>query len=76
MKHPFIGDLSDLTIDELQTKLADLNSKITFAYRTQNSALIQQLHMAISSYKEEYHRKIDELISKNKSQTKIDITKK
>lgn len=76
MKHPFIGDLSDLTIDELQTKLADLNSKITFAYRTQNSALIQQLHMAISSYKEEYNRKIDELISKNKSQTKIDITKK
>ena len=73
MKHPFINDLSDKSLDELQETISSLTSKLTFAYRTQNAPLVQQLLMAMESYKSEYNKKMDELISKQNIKTKIDI---
>lgn len=73
MQHPFIGDLSHLTVDEIQTKINDLTSKLSFCYRTQNQVLINQLHMAIESYKAEYVKKVNELYKKNNIQEKIVI---
>lgn len=75
MKHPFINNIDDLSIEDLQNKLTDLHNKITFAYRTGNGALIHQLNMAIESYREAYNKKIDSVFDKNKTQTKIQITK-
>ena len=75
MKHPFINDLDDLSVEDLQNKLTDLHNKITFAYRTGNSALIHQLNMAIERYREADNKKIDSVFDKNKTQTKIQITK-
>lgn len=75
MQHPFINNLSAKTLEELQTTITSLMSKLTFAYRTGNGALIQQLHMAVESYKTEYTKKMDELVSKQKIQTKISIEK-
>ncbi len=73
MQHPFIGDLSNLTVDEIQTKINDLTSKLSYCYRTQNQVLIRQLHMAIDSYKAEYIKKVNDLYKKNNIQDKIVI---
>jgi len=75
MKHPFINDLSDKTLDELQTTISGLTNKLTFAYRTGNSALIHQLNMAIESYRDAYAKKMDEMMGKQKINTKISIEK-
>lgn len=73
MKHPFINDLSDKSLDELQETISGLTSKLTFAYRTQNAPLVQQLQMALESYRSEYNTRMDELIAKQNIKTKIDI---
>lgn len=64
MLHPFVGDLSDLTMDELLTKINDLNGKMMFARRTGNLSVINQMAMIIESYQSEYRKKIDEQYKK------------
>lgn len=73
MQHPFINDLSDKSLEDLQTTISSLMTKLNFAYRTGNGALIYQLNMALESYKNEYARKMDELIKKQNIQNKIKI---
>ena len=75
MKHPFINDLSDKTLDELQSTISGLMTKLTFAYRTGNAPLIHQLNMAVESYREAYAKKMDEMMGKQKINTKISIEK-
>jgi len=75
MKHPFISDLSDKTLEEIQTTLSDLANKLIFAHRMQNQPLVQQLNMVMDSYREEYSKKMDELIKKQNMQGKINISK-
>lgn len=75
MLHPFIGDLADKSIEDLQSTITGLSNKLTFAYRTGNGPLIHQLTMAIESYKDAYVRKMDDLIKKQNIQTKINIQK-
>lgn len=76
MEHPFINDLSNLTLEQLQEKLTDIANKLNFAYRTGNGPLIHQLQMVYESYKKEHGKKLDEIINKQKNKTKIDITNK
>jgi len=76
MEHPFINDLSKLSLEELQTKISDLNNKLTFAYRTGKGPLIHQIGMVIESYRNEYKRKMDEMVSKQNLKTQINIEKK
>lgn len=78
MEHPFLTsvDVADNSLEQLQDKITDLNNKLTFAYRTNNGPLIHQVQMVIESYRNAYNKKMDELISKQKLNTKIDITKK
>lgn len=75
MEHPFIHDLSDKNLEELQNTISDLNSKLTFAYRIQNQPLVHQLQMVIESYRNQYNKKMDELIKKQNIQTTISIKK-
>lgn len=78
MEHPLINDLSGLTIEELQSKISDLNKKLAFAMQTQNQALASQIQLVLGSYNEQYRRKIDEMMpkdGKNKYSSKIDIAK-
>lgn len=74
--HPFVPDLSDKTLEDLQKSISDLNSKLTFAYRTGNGSLIQQINMVLESYRGAYNKKMDELIQKQKINAKISIDKK
>lgn len=73
MEHPFISDLSDKTIEELQETLSDLTTKLTFAYRMQNNAMVSQLQMVIESYKNEHNRKLDALFEKQNIDTTINV---
>lgn len=73
MEHPFISSLSDKTLEELQNTISDLNSKLTFAYRSGNVALISQLNMVIESYRVEYSKRMDEMLKKQSIDTKINI---
>jgi hypothetical protein len=75
MTHPFINDLSDKSLEDLQETISGLNKKLTFAYRMGNQPLIHQLHMALDSYRVEYGKKMDELLKKQNIQTNVNIEK-
>jgi hypothetical protein len=77
MEHPFLpsSTLRDKSLEELQSTVNDLTSKLTFAYRTRNGPLIGQIQMVLESYKNEYNRKMDELIKKQNIQNRINIKK-
>lgn len=75
MQHPFINDLSDKSLEDLQNTISGLMSKLNFAYRTGNGPLIHQLQMALESYRTEHSKKMDELIQKQNINTKISIQK-
>lgn len=75
MEHPFITNLNDKTLEELQNTISELTGKLTFAYRTGNGPLIHQLTMVIESYKNQYKKKMDETFEKQKLQSKININK-
>jgi len=73
MEHPFIGDLSELTTEELQEKINSLYSKIQFATRMGNHPLATQILMVIESYKTQYNKKMQEQFEEYNIQTNINI---
>lgn len=75
MKHPFIGDLSDKTLEEIQSTITKLTGNLNYVYRTQNHALIQQLNMVLESYKAEANKRLDEIYKKQNLQSQIKIQK-
>lgn len=75
MQHPFINNLSEKSLEDLQKTISELTSKLTFAYRTGNGPLVHQLNMVMESYKAEYAKKIDELVKKQNIQSRIQIEK-
>lgn len=50
MEHPLIGNLDELTIEQLAEKINDLHRKLTVAHRSGNGYLCDQIRMAIESY--------------------------
>ena len=72
MEHPFINNLDKLSLEELQTKISELTGKLNFAYRMGNGPLINQLNMAIESYRTAYSKKMSEMMSKVTSTVKIE----
>ncbi len=76
MEHPFINNLDEKSLEDLQTTISSLTTKLNFAYRTGNSPLIQQITMAIESYKSAYSKKMNELIDKQKIQAQIRVENK
>lgn len=77
IEHPLIGQLKDLSLEQLQVKLQEINKRLSFSYKTGNQTLIHQLQMVQSSYQEEYNRKMKDLIPKDDDDThndKIDIS--
>lgn len=73
MEHPFMPDISGKSVEELQTAMTDLTSKLTFAYRMQNQPLVHQLQMVIEGYRTEYSKKMNEIFDKQNIQNKINI---
>jgi hypothetical protein len=75
MEHPFMPDISDKTVDELQASMNDLTKKLTFAHRMGQSFMINQIQMVLEGYKTEYAKRMDELYKKQNIQNNIQITK-
>lgn len=58
MDHPLIGNIDDLTTEELGAKVTELNKKLTIAYKMGNNHLCNQLRMAIETYQNKYQEKL------------------
>jgi hypothetical protein len=57
MEHPLIGNIDDLTADQLVEKINELSSKLNIAYRTGNGDLCNQIRMALESYNNKLREK-------------------
>jgi hypothetical protein len=75
MQHPFITDLSDKSLEDLQTSITDLMKKLNFAYSMQNGPMIHQISMVLESYKAEHNKKMDEIMKKQNIQTTVSVEK-
>jgi len=64
MEHPLIGNLDNLTTDELSSKVNELNNKLSIATRNGNGHLCNQLRMALESYRNKYQEKLQETYKK------------
>lgn len=61
--HPLIGDLSILSMDELQKKYADLTKRMSQAYRMGMGDAVMQLQMILGDYQAEIGRRNDKIIA-------------
>jgi hypothetical protein len=73
MEHPFMPDISNKTLDELQASIQDLTSKLTFAHRNGKDFMINQISMVLEGYKKEQAKRMDELYKKQNIQNNIQI---
>lgn len=58
MEHPLIPNLDDLTIEQLGDKISELSKKLSIAYGMSNWQLVNQLQMALESYRNKYSEKL------------------
>ena len=75
MQHPLINNLSDKSLEDLQTSITDLMKKLNFAYSMQNGPMIHQISMVLESYKAEHNKKMDEIMKKQNIQTTVSVEK-
>ena len=76
MEHPFISDLSKLSMDDLQEKITELNKRFAFVARMNNTSMYGQLLMVIDSYNSEYNKRMNEMYKKYNLNNTIQITNK
>lgn len=78
MEHPLLDEIKGLTLEEIQSKISDLNKKLAFAYTSGNQSLVNQINLVLGSYQEAYRTKMNEIMPQgdgNKYADKIDIGK-
>jgi hypothetical protein len=75
MEHPLVGNLDDLSVDQLSIQISDLSRKLGIASRTGNAHLCNQIRMALESYQNKYHEKLQSDYAKKLAAAKIDTTK-
>lgn len=77
MLHPLIGSdqVTGKTTEELQETIAKLTKQLSFASRTNNFAMSNQLLMALNNYRGEYNKRMEEqwAAESNKAEEKINI---
>jgi hypothetical protein len=64
MEHPLVNSVNALTIDELGSKISELNKKMGIARRMGNNDLCRQIQMAIETYQNKYTEKSAALFNK------------
>jgi hypothetical protein len=60
IEHPLIGNLDELTVEQLSEKINELHKKLSIAYRSGNGYLCDQIRMAIESYSTKLRQRQDE----------------
>jgi hypothetical protein len=67
-----------MTVEELGSKISELNKKLGIAHRSGNAYLCNQIRMAIESHQVKYQEKTQAMFNKNKPgdnfEDKIDIS--
>jgi hypothetical protein len=76
MEHPLIGNLDELTIDELTTKISELSGKLNIAARTGNAHLCGQIRMALESYRNKYQEKLQKTYNNQSKDTSNNFANK
>lgn len=56
MEHPLISDPNDLSMEELQTRITDLQRKLAWAQR-HNQGLAHQISMALETFSNKYQQR-------------------
>lgn len=79
MEHPLIGNIDNLELDELQTKINDLTKKLSIAHRMGNAQLVGQIRMALETFQTKHREKQQALWDASKKSgpdfsDKIDIS--
>jgi hypothetical protein len=78
MEHPLLPSLDHMTVEELGSKISELNKKLSIAHRMGNAYLCNQIRMAIESHQVKYQEKTQAMFNKNKPgdnfEDKIDIS--
>jgi hypothetical protein len=74
MEHPLIANIDDLSVEDLLTKVTELNKKLSIAWRLGNHDLCNQLRMAIETYQNKYIQKLRASQNNPDSDGIIDIT--
>lgn len=57
MEHPLINNIDNLSIDDLQSKISDLNKKLNWARRSGNANLCNQIQLALNTFTAKYQEK-------------------
>lgn len=65
MEHPLIHDIDGLSVEELQTRISDLTKKLSWATRSNNGHLANQIRMALETFQNRYQQKMDEIYTKS-----------
>jgi hypothetical protein len=73
MEHPLINNIDNLTVDELQGKISELNKKLSFAHRSGNGQLANQIRMAIETFHNKYQEKM-QAIQDNQNKNNPDFS--
>lgn len=60
MEHPFIHDADNLNLEDLQTRISDLQKKLSWAQQS-NAHLAQQISMALETYNNKYQARQREI---------------
>lgn len=65
MEHPLIGDTSQLSTEDLLTRVSDLHKKLSIAQRGGNAHLCNQLRMAVETFQNAYQQRLRDEAKKN-----------
>jgi len=76
MEHPLIGDINDLTIDELSARVSELSNKLNIATRTGNGHLCDQIRMALETFQNKYQERLQESYKKQEEASHINFDDK
>jgi len=76
MEHPLIGDINNLTIDELSAKVNDLSNKLNIATRSGNGHLCHQIRMALETFRNKYQERLQESYKKQEEGSHINFDDK
>jgi hypothetical protein len=78
MEHPLLPSLDHMTVEELGSKISELNKKLSIAHRMGNAYLCNQIRMVIESHQVKYQEKTQAMFNKGNPgdnfEDKIDIS--
>lgn len=74
--HPFVGDLSSKTMDELSEKINSLAGTMSWAFRVGKHDMVKQMQQVLTTYRAEYQARQAEMWAKNSgnADNKINIS--